>query len=490
MPGTCRARRGARRRYGPWWRKARPALVALTLFLSAIFLSGLRSNSNTARVQVGATSGINKIRHVVIIMQENRSFDSYFGTFPGANGLPKNANGFTSCLPDPASTTCMKPYHNPVDINTGYDHSVPGFVADVDGGSMDGFVRVARTRPCKTPCTTFDAMGYHDAREIPNYWRYAQDFVLQDRMFEPVNSWSLPAHLYLVSGWSAFCDTRNPFSCSNNPAFGPNLVLNQQDQAVGQVLRGQTSPINYAWTSLPYLLKKNGVSWGYYVATGTEPDCEDASERTCTQAAFSSHTPGIWNPLPLFTDVQVDGQLGNVQDVANFRRAARAGTLPAVSWIAPAGEYSEHPPSSVHAGQAYTTELINDIMRGPNWNSTAIFVSWDDWGGFYDHVAPPKVDQNGYGIRVPGLLISPYARRGYIDHQTLSHDAYLKLIEDDFLGGARLDPATDGRPDPRPDVRENASTLGDLSAEFDFTQAPRPPELLPTNPPPGPPSIG
>ena len=103
------------------------------------------------------------------------------------------------------------------------------------------------------------------------------------------------------------------------------------------------------------------------------------------------------------------------------------------------------------------TSLINAAMQGPDWNSTAIFLRWDDWGGFYDHVVPPSVDQNGYGLRVPGMVISPYARQGYIDHQTLSFDAYLKFIEDDFLGGQRLDPATDGRPDPRPDVRENAA---------------------------------
>ena len=121
-------------------------------------------------------------------------------------------------------------------------------------------------------------------------------------------------------------------------------------------------------------------------------------------------------------------------------------------------------------------------MRGPAWKSTAIFVTWDDWGGFYDHVVPPHVDQNGYGLRVPGLVISPYARKGYIDHQILSFDAYLKFIEDDFLGGQRLDPRTDGRPDPRPDVRENAKILGNLARDFDFSHKPRPPLRLPAWP--------
>jgi phospholipase C len=121
-------------------------------------------------------------------------------------------------------------------------------------------------------------------------------------------------------------------------------------------------------------------------------------------------------------------------------------------------------------------------MNGPDWKSTAVFLAWDDWGGFYDHVVPPTVDAQGYGLRVPGLVISPYARRGYIDHQTLSFDAYLKFIEDDFLGGQRLNPKSDGRPDPRPDVRENARILGNLVKDFNFKQHPRKPVLLNPNP--------
>jgi phospholipase C len=128
------------------------------------------------------------------------------------------------------------------------------------------------------------------------------------------------------------------------------------------------------------------------------------------------------------------------------------------------------------------THLINAAMRGPDWETTAIFLTWDDWGGFYDHVLPTAVDEMGYGLRVPGLLISAYAKTGYIDHQTLSFDAYLKLIEDRFLGGERLDPATLSRPDSRPFVREEESALGDLASEFDFTQAPRPPLLLDPTP--------
>jgi phospholipase C len=146
--------------------------------------------------------------------------------------------------------------------------------------------------------------------------------------------------------------------------------------------------------------------------------------------------------------------------------------------VIPSGDDSEHPPANILAGQRHVTNVINAIMSGPDWSSTAIFLAWDDWGGFYDHVVPPVVDGQGYGLRVPGLVISPYARRGFIDHQTLSFDAYLKFIEDAFLGGQRLDPLTDGRPDPRPDVRENAPILGDLRKDFDFNQTARRPLIL------------
>jgi phospholipase C len=239
---------------------------------------------------------------------------------------------------------------------------------------------------------------------------------------------------------------------------------------------------NYAWTDLTYLLHKYGVSWRYYVFKGTEPDCENDAAMSCAPVAQGPKTPGIWNPLPYFTTVQQDGQVGDIQSLTQFFADAKAGTLPAVSWIDPSGQVSEHPPALITTGETYVTGLINAIMRSPDWSSTAIFLSWDDWGGFYDHVIPPRVDVNGYGLRVPGIVISPYARRGFIDHQTLSFDAYLKFIEDDFLGGVRIDPRTDGRPDPRPDVRENASQLGNLAADFSFSQAPRAPVILPLHP--------
>jgi phospholipase C len=241
---------------------------------------------------------------------------------------------------------------------------------------------------------------------------------------------------------------------------------------------GPGRPPPYAWTDITYLLHEAGISWAYYVAPGT-----------CLTAPCSgSHnlgTPRAMNAVPGFSTVVNDHQLGNVQVDTNYFKAAAAGTLPDVSWVIPGRGYSEHPSGgtqSLAPGMAHTTEVINAAMKGPDWNSTAIFLTWDDWGGFYDHVVPPMVDGNGYGIRVPGLVISPYAKKGYIDHQVLSGDAYLKFIEDRFLQGQRLDPKTDGRPDPRPTVREDVKQLGNLIKDFNFKQDPRKPVILNPNP--------
>ncbi|MBI2238001.1 MAG: alkaline phosphatase family protein [Actinobacteria bacterium] len=427
--------------------------------------------------------GIEKIEHVIFVVQENRSFDHYFGTFPGADGIPMKNGRPAVCIPDPVLGRCAKPYHDPTLVNQGGPHSQPQSVVDIDGGRMDGFVRSLvngpnfcadnRTDPtCADdvgPQGQPDVMGWHDAREIPNYWAYAENFVLQDRMFAPSDSWTLPSHLYLVSAWSATCsDPFDPMSCRSD-AIVSGAVDTQ---------RHGKHPAIYAWTDITYLLREAGVSWAYYVGNGT------CMESPC---AGKQGSPPAQNPLPGFTTVHETHQMRNIKEHDDYFEAAANGTLPSVSWIMPGRGISEHPGNGkpISRGQAHVTRVINAAMKGPDWESTAIFLTWDDWGGFYDHVVPPRVDVNGYGIRVPGILISPWARQGYIDHQTLSFDAYLKFIEDLFLDGQRLDPKTDGRPDSRPTVREDLKILGDLRREFDFSQEPLPPLILDPHPEPG-----
>jgi len=260
----------------------------------------------------GAADGIKKIEHVIIIMQENRSFDHYFGTFPGSDCLLKDGKLKKSikCNPNPRTGKCMLPYVDHHDNGAGGPHTTAASRDSINGGKMDGYVKVTErqfcTKAANLRCGDFpiDVMGYHTRSDIPNYWKYAKNFVLQDRMFEPVSSWSLPAHLYMVSGWSARCANHNPFSCVSSSKLPWGSAI-------------------FAWTDLTYLLHKNGVSWGYYIVDGTEPDCDDAGNLTCTPQHQSAATLGIWNPLPYFDTVRANGQVKNVQSVKNFFSAAK-----------------------------------------------------------------------------------------------------------------------------------------------------------------------
>jgi phospholipase C len=435
-----------------------------------------------------AAAGIMNLDHLVFIVLENRSFDHYFGTFPGADGIPMRANGRPKdCLPDPdAPGTCHRPYHDTNFIDQGGPHGELGSSISIGDGSMDGFVEALRTigngcekHPDEAPCPQAvdgpagqpDVMGYHTAAEIPIYWKYARTFTLHDRMFAPTDSWTLPAHLFLISAWSATCsDLDDPMSCSSDQKF-PGGGYADPPSKIWAPKMGEPRP--YVWAPITWLLYRAGVSWGYYVGEGTcvAPPCEHLD---------GILTAPVQNPLPGFAATVATGQLDHIRPNSEFVRDALAGDLPSVSWVMPEQDKGEHPPDSIEAGQAYVAKAINAVMQGPEeqWLRTAIFLTWDDWGGFYDHVEPPVVDENGWGLRVPSMVISPWAKPGFIDHQTLSYDAYLKLIEDRFLGGERLDPATDGWPDSRPTVRESVEILGDLALDFDFTQEPLPPLVL------------
>ena len=386
-------------------------------------------------------------------MQENRSFDSYFGTYPGADGIPPGVS-----VPGPQGPVAS--YHDTSDINRGGPHGWDNSLADIDGGKMDGFVTESYqakgsagglptspggNNPLGIPTNPgvavgknpLDVMGYHDYHEIPNYWNYAHLYVLQDHLFESVASYSLPAHLYMLAA--------------------------QSGGYVGS--KGQPVPTSYSFPEITELLASGKITWNYYVTSGSIPDTEDDHVvGTIPQQQQAPHTYSLWNPLPAFPAVADNpAQNARLVSTARFYMDAEAGTLPQVSWIIPSGAVSEHPPAGVREGMAYVTGLIDAIMQGPDWDTTAIFLSWDDWGGFYDHVVPPKVDQYGYGMRVPGLVISPYARQGYIDHSTYSFESWLKIVEERF--GVKSLTARDA----------NAKAM---LADFDFTQQPRQPVVL------------
>jgi phospholipase C len=460
------------------------ARMAAVVVVCALAAAGLASgpNSEAARARtspprtpgIAPGKGIDNIDHLVFVVQENRSFDSYFGTFPGADGLPRAPNGKRGiCNPDPkAGGRCRYSFHDKDPFDRGGPHGLYASRMSVHANAMDGFVRsmrkfssICKGNPADPRCRkasqgphgTPDVMGYHTAREIPNYWAYARRYMLEDHMFAPSDSWTVPSHLFLVSAWSATCpNLKDVNSCTSNLTRpGGGWVPSD----------GGKPP--YIWGDITWLLHRAGISWRYYVGPSTciRPPCH-TKDKTATA--------GFQNPLPGFKTVKVDDQYGNIAPHGTYFSAAKRGTLPAVSWIMSTKHRSEHPPDSVDLGQAWVTKVINAVMKGPRaqYLHTAIFLTWDDWGGFFDHLPPKRIDENGYGIRVPAILISPFARGG-VDHQILSFDAYLKLIEDRFLGGQRLDGSNAyGWPDPRPTVREAAPQLGDLANAFDWFRKP------------------
>jgi phospholipase C len=443
--------------------------------------SGSPSGGGEATPGIDPDAGIMNLDHLIFIVQENRSFDHYFGTYPGADGIPMGAQGRPSvCVQDPVSGRCVAPYRTDELVNAGGPHNHEASVISVNDGKMDGFIEAAAGRPCirtrdVAACGPIygpegqpDIMAYHDDRTIPNYWAYADRYVLQDAMFAPTDSWTLPAHLFLVSGWSARCtDPTDAFTCSTDLEMGDLF----------EDLLWYEHPTLFGWTDITWLLHQHDVSWAYY-AGGVLCRRPADSRAECEREGPARPQ----NPLTGFADVKETGQLDNIKTHSAFLDAVRANALPSVTWVVPGrGGQSEHPGTGapISEGQAYVTKMINAVMRSPMWERTAIFLTWDDWGGFYDHVEPPRVDEAGYGLRVPGMLISPWADRDLdLDHQTLSFDAFLKLIEDRFLGGQRLDGENEGRPDPRPTVREEIGILGDLAREFDFAQQPIPPLIL------------
>ncbi len=304
-----------------------------------------------------SAGGGNSIQHIVIIMQENHTFDNYFGTFPGVNGVQNDPPG-------------VHPFHITGHI-TDICHSSDCARKAWDNGKMDGFLAAEGSQ---------QTFGYYDQRDIPYYWSLAQQYTLFDNYFTSVMGPSLPNHLYLVAGQSGDRTTNLPH------------------------------PIIYA-KSIIDELESSHISWTYYA-------------------------PGLLNNengLPLFASVQKNQtRLAKIQWQTSFFDDLRNSKLPQVSWIMPEDALSEHPPYNLAEGQFWVESIIKALQSSRYWSSTAIFLTWDDYGGWYDHVAPPQVDQYGYGFRVPLLVISPLARHGYIDHTVSDHTSILKFVETTF----------------------------------------------------------
>ena len=446
------------------------------------------------------------ISHFIFIIQENHSFDNYFGTYPGANGIPPG----TRLAAHPGGPLTEAPFllkgHNvPHDLG----HSFLSAAVAYDKGAMDGFVWAAypagsayygKAIPVPTPNPQLvrivpntsptpasapssasnvrksaapetqerlspngfaddeDAeypgtgandpdpgiapvvasptgsptpppwakytMSYVNGGTIPNYWKYAQKFTLLDNFFSALRGPSAPNHLYAVAAQSG--------GMVDNEAMQPYPT-------------GWTAI--YSFPSIIELLGQAGVTWKYY-------------------SAYYPTEEGIWNPLPGFSSYagsegyNISPNLGSTTD---FFNDISNKTLPQVVWISPSIQNSEHPPENIVTGMWYVTGLVNAVMRSPYWDSTAIVIYWDEYGGFYDHVLPVNVDEYGFGFRVPAIVISPYARANVIVHRQYDTTSLLKLVETAFRLGY---------------LTQRDASSGNMLDCFNFFQSPLSPLIM------------
>ncbi|HZU67363.1 MAG TPA: alkaline phosphatase family protein [Ktedonobacteraceae bacterium] len=369
-------------------------------------------------------SNVNPIDHVLVACQENRSFDHYFGYYPRAGRFGVPAN---YSQPDGNGGT-VTPHHNFFPITGDNSHTWQDIHKEWDNGKMDGFYTTDGS----------NALGYYDGSDLPYYYALANAFTLCGNYFCSLLGPSNPNRFYLMSG-----------TCGGN-------TTNNGDRG------------SFDWPTIADLLDQYHISWKCYnLGLGTGTSLED------------------FNILVYFKKWQNDARLMFTED--DYQNDLANGTLPQVSFLITEALISEHPPADIQMGQHKMADVINALIGSSSWQSSALFFTYDEGGGFFDHVAPPQVDAYGLGIRVPTVVVSPYARRGYVSGQLYEHSSILKFIErrfglptlasvnhqfDTSTPGTNND-AANGKPTgPAAPPRDGLARIGDFYEAFDFSQNP------------------
>jgi len=371
--------------------------IASLGLLIALLIGGLVA-TNSLRPTVTSESevpGATPIRHVVVIMKENHAFDNYFGTFPGVDGIPS-----VMSLPDGRGGFVSLHW-----VNTTWTPDLPhGRAAMIEAyhnGSNDLFAVVAESQARGLGNVT---VSYYDRRQLGYYWSLAENYTIGDRYFHSMLGPTVPNRLFSFAG--------------TNDGLESNAIW----------LANISSPTIFGQ------LQSRGISWRYY------------------------YSPGVLvAPLPTyFPEVASNPDMrARVVPMDELSKDLSSGNLAQVVYVDPSEHFSisEHPPEDVAVGEAWTKTLMDAIMSGSSWSSTAIFLTWDESGGFYDHAPPPQVDHWGYGFRVPMIVVSPYARRGFVDHDTMDHTSILKFIADNWQ---------------LPYLTEREARAGNLTTAFKF----------------------
>jgi phospholipase C len=452
----------------PQLRFARAASAAL-IALSFVACSG-SGGSTGGRSSLGVlpngvsslkhgTGGSGYISHIVVMVQENRSLDNLFATFPGADGATQGK------MKTPSGDIYVQLKKVPLVEKCDFGHRWQGFIKDYDKGKMDGFGTEGGGK-CGGKVGTLPYQ-YVDPNDIQPYWFIAQNYVLGDEMFQTQGSGSFSSHQDLIRGGTTFdmaqteslvdYPSKQPWGCDAKTGTVTSYLLWDGSKIFDEYHKGPFPCTNafpgyptYTYLTLRDLLDPQGVTWKYY-----------------SPPVAGGGSGGLWNAFDMIASVRYGPEWNN-----NVKRNPDAiftdidnGTLPQVSWLIPDNVNSDHPGSARDLGPEWVASVVNAIGQSQYWDSCAVIVVWDDWGGFYDHKPPPFFDHwGGLGFRVPLLIVSPYARMtspsqpGYISHTQYEFGSVLKFIENVFNLG-RL-----GTTDTR------SNSIGDA---FDFTQSPR-----------------
>jgi phospholipase C len=388
----------------------------------------------------------NQIQHIVFFVKENRSFDDYFGRFPGAAGA---TTGTTSTgqvaplLPDPdvdASDLC---------------HFESCALTAIDNGKMDGF-NIMAPPPTQAAPVTPNLRSYvqFDQSTIPNYWAYASTYTLADHMFSSMWGPSFPNHLFTIAAQSG--------GVSGDPIVLIGLQGSKWDWGCDSP-PATTVPIQSAGLSKTVF----AYPCFEFATLGDRIDEAQPSNPALTWKYYSpgEGQPGYeWNAYDTINHIRYGPDWGvNVVPETQFVTDALNGNLASVNWVVTPNETSDHPPGSVCAGENDSVAKIDAVMQGPQWGSTAIFLFWDDFGGYYDHVPPPQIYTYGLGPRVPLVIISPYAKPAYVSSTVYSAASLLSFAENVF---------------GLPPIVEADTLANNLADSFDFTQNPIPPLIL------------
>lgn len=412
--------------------RPRGLLVATAALLILAAVSSVHDSGAATSAACPTNTPCTPIQHVVFVIKENRSFDSMFGTYPGANGATTFTNSLGQVLPL---------NHQPDTLAADINHSWTGYHNAYDNGKLDKFSKLSGA--IQNGVDMADSQLYQS--DIPNYWTYAQDFALSDNFFSEVAGPSFPNRLFTIAGYG------------NNVISSPGIQPPSNgwgcDSYSGATVETMDAKGNTSWVypcfdnyTLADVLDHYQIPWKFYGSLYGQQGYIFSTFDAIKHIRFG----------PDWTN--------NVVSWQNFNADAQAGNLPPVTWLNVLP--NDHPPHSICEGENATVRAIDSIMSNADqWNHTAIVVVWDDFGGFYDHVVPPKGPNPNveFGARVPALIISPYARSGYVDHTPYTFSSVLKFIED--LWGL-------------PSMTSLDKNSNDMFNAFDFSQQPLPPVLL------------